>query len=138
MKHVVFCIAMLSSRLTAFAAEQVIVTPQETDEILANPGVGWETFHFTAKQDRNLPPWIPSTIQYARWGWGELEPEQGKLNTEFLDKQLKDAHDSGQKLAFRVMCCSTQRGRPYHPRWLRQIGGKELIADRGRLAPWLD
>ena len=26
-------------------AQQVVVQPQETDEILANPGMGWETFH---------------------------------------------------------------------------------------------
>jgi hypothetical protein len=49
--------------------EPVCVVPEETDEILANPGMGWETFHKTATQDKNLPAWIPSTIHYARWGW---------------------------------------------------------------------
>jgi hypothetical protein len=103
----------------------VVVAPLETDEILANPGVGWETFHQTCKQDKSLPSWIPSTVHYARWGWGELEPQPGTLNTEFLDKVLKETHDAGQKLAFRVMCCSTSKGRPYHPNWC----GKELMAD---------
>ena len=28
----------------------VRVVPEETDEILANPGMGWETFHRTARQ----------------------------------------------------------------------------------------
>ena len=107
------------------AEEQIVVKPEETDEILANPGMGWETFHQTSKQDKNLPKWIPSTIHYARWGWEELEPQPGKLNTEFLGKVLKETHDSGQKLAFRVMCCSTSKGRPYHPKWC----GKELQAD---------
>jgi len=93
--------------------EQVVVTPEETDEILANPGMGWETFHRTSKQDKNLPSWIPSTVHYARWGWGQLESQPGTLNTEFLDKVLKETHNSGQKLAFRVMCCSTTKGRPY-------------------------
>jgi hypothetical protein len=95
--------------------QQVIVTPEETDEILANPGMGWETFHQTSKRDKTLPSWIPSTVQYARWGWGELEPQPESLNTGFLDKVLKETHDAGQKLAFRVMCCSTYKGRPYHP-----------------------
>jgi hypothetical protein len=40
-------------------AQQVVVQPQETDEILANPGMGWETFHRTSKHDKNLPSWIP-------------------------------------------------------------------------------
>ena len=52
----------------------VRVVPEETNEILANPGMGWETFHRTADSDKNLPSWIPSTVHYARWGWRELEP----------------------------------------------------------------
>lgn len=107
------------------------ICPEETDEILANPGMGWETFHHTSKQDRSLPAWLPSTIQYARWGWGELEPEPDRLNTDFLDRVLKETHDSGQKLAFRVMCCSTTKGHPYHPKWLKEVGGKEMTAEYG-------
>jgi hypothetical protein len=59
----------LASRARAENTEWVLVVPEETDEILANPGMGWETFHRTANQDKNLPLWIPSTIHYARWGW---------------------------------------------------------------------
>ena len=46
--------------LAGEAVKQVVVTPEETDEILANPGMGWETFHRTSKQDKSLPSWIPS------------------------------------------------------------------------------
>ena len=45
-------------------AAWVRVAPEETDEILANPGMGWETFHRTADNDSNLPSWIPSTVHY--------------------------------------------------------------------------
>ena len=58
--------------------ELVTVVPEETEELLANPGMGWQTFHRTAKQDKSLPAWIPSTVHYARWGWGTLEPKQGR------------------------------------------------------------
>ncbi len=105
-------------------ADRVVVSPEPTDELLANPGMGWQTFHQTRKQDRNLPDWIPSTVHYARWGWKELEPEAGKLNETFLDQTLRETRDSGQQLAFRVMCCSTSRGNPYHPSWLKQVGGR--------------
>jgi hypothetical protein len=119
-----------------FADERLItVTPEETNELLANPGIGWETFHRTSKQDKNLPGWIPSTIHYARWGWGELEPQPGRLNTEFLDKVLKETHDAGQQLAFRVMCCSPYK-RPYHPAWLKELGGRELMADHNGQGPF--
>jgi hypothetical protein len=124
-------IASLMLPLASLAGELVTVTPEETDEILANPGMGWETFHRTSAQDRSLPSWIPSTVQYARWGWGELEPKPGELNVEFLDRQLRDSHESGQTLAFRVMNCSTTRNHPYHPAWLKDVGGKERQATYG-------
>jgi hypothetical protein len=69
----------------------VTVHPEETEEVFANPGTGWETFHRTSKADKSLPAWFPSTVEYIRWGWGELEPQSGKLNTEFLDKVLQQA-----------------------------------------------
>lgn len=115
-----------------YAADQietVTVTPEETDEILANPGIGWETFHRTSKADKNLPAWIPSTIHYARWGWKVLEPEQGKIDYDFLDGVLKETREAGQQLAFRVMCSSPYPRRTYHPEWLRDIGG-EIVKTR--------
>ena len=37
------------------------------------------------------------------------------------------------------MCCSTTRNEPYHPRWLNEVGGKELIAEyRGTAFPIAD
>jgi hypothetical protein len=109
----------------------ITVTPEETDEILANPGMGWETFHRTSKEDKNLPSWIPSTIHYARWGWRELESQPGRIDYAFLDKALQVSHESGQKLAFRVMCCSSSPRQPYHPQWLRDIGGKVVTTRYG-------
>jgi len=109
----------------------VTVTPEETDEILANPGVGWETFHRTRTQDKNLPDWIPSTVHYARWGWGTLEPTQGKIDYDFLDGILKETREAGQMLAFRVMCCSTTPSRPYHPEWLRGEQGAVVMTRYG-------
>lgn len=109
----------------------VTVTPEETNEILANPGVGWQTFHRTSNADRNLPSWIPSTVHYARWGWRVLEPEPGKIDYDFLDGVLKESRDSGQTLAFRVMCCSSSPRQPYHPQWLTDIGGKVVITRYG-------
>ena len=111
--------------------QQVVVTPEETDEILANPGMGWETFHRTAKQDKKLPSWIPSTVHYARWGWRELEPQPGKIDYAFLDGVLKESREAGQTLAFRVMCCSSSPRQPYHPQWLPDIGGKVVTTRYG-------
>jgi len=93
--------------------------------------MGWQTFHRTRDNDRNLPDWIPTTVHYARWGWGTLEPEPGRIDESFLDGVLQETRAAGQQLAFRVMCCSTSPGRPYHPAWLERVGGKVLTVDYG-------
>jgi hypothetical protein len=127
--------AQLSLVLLSASADEtgsVRVVPKETDAILANPGMGWETFHRTADEDKNLPDWIPSTVHYARWGWGTLEPEKGEIDYDFLDGVLNETHKSRQKLAFRVMCCSSSPRRPYHPDWLQKMGGKVVVTRYGR------
>jgi len=142
-------VALLSTLLLAAAegrtdmnARTVTVRPKQTDELLANPHMGWQTFHHTRTDDRNLPDWIPTTVQYARWGWGTFEPQPGKIDTAFLDAQLKASRDAGQTLAFRVMCCSTRPGRPYQPAWLAKAGGREIACShdqtKGLLVPDLD
>ena len=107
------------------------VVPEETEEILANPGMGWATFHRTADRDKNLPAWIPSTVHYVRWGWRECEPEQGQIAYDMLDGVLRETREAGQKLAFRVMCCSSSPRQPYHPKWLADNGGKVVVTRYG-------
>ena len=114
---------------TSSSDETVTILPEETDELLANPGIGWETFGRTRDKDKSLPAWIPSTVHYVRWGWGVLEPRPGEIDYAFLDKVLAESHAAGQRLAFRVMCCSTSLGQPYHPDWLDKAGGKVLTVD---------
>ena len=140
-RYAIFLLASVGQlcRLTFAMADDtawVRVVPEETNEILANPGMGWETFHRTANNDKNLPSWIPSTVHYARWGWRELEPEQGQIAYDMLDGVLKETREAGQKLAFRVMCCSPNKGRPYHPAWLKEVGGRELMADYNSEGPF--
>lgn len=134
--HAVLLLALASQScwLTGVCSDESVwvrVSPAETDEILANPGMGWETFHHTATNDKNLPSWIPSTVHYARWGWRELEPERGKLAYDFLDRVLEETRTAGQTLAFRVMCCSSSPRQPYHPRWLSDAGGKVVVTRYG-------
>ena len=136
------CGCGMAGQKTAPEVETVKIVPEETDAILANPGMGWETFGRTADKDKNLPDWIVSTIHYDRWGWGVLEPEPGKIDYAFMDKVLAETRASGQRLAFRVMCCSSSPRRPYHPAWLAGVGGRILTCDysetEGLLVPDLD
>jgi len=126
------CLALAFHGVRTVSAEEwTTVKPKEIDAILPNPHMGWETFHRTADRDQNLPEWITSTVQYARWGWGRLEPRPGEIDYEFLDQQLAESRRAGQRLAFRVMCCSTTPKRPYHPDWLKAIGGRVITTRYG-------
>ena len=133
--YLLFVCASCRDDSTSLPTPKVTVTPVESHEILANPGMGWQTFHLTSKEDKNLPSWIPSTICYSRWSWAEVEPQPGKLDTAFIDNAIQKARESGQKTAFRIKACSPNIGRPFHPAWLKQAGGKELMADYGGSGP---
>ena len=47
-------VAAASALLAAAGGDVVEVRPKETDDLLANPGMGWETFHCFADGDASL------------------------------------------------------------------------------------
>jgi len=104
-------------------ASRAIVTRAfaETDELLANPGMGWQTFHRFADQDRALQG-LPSSSAYFRLYWSEIEPEEGRIDLGKLDGLLAGAEGAGQQLAFRLMCVGTNREYLHVPQWLRDGG----------------
>ena len=101
--------------------EMIEVRPEESDELFANPAMGWETFCRSALDDANLAG-LPSSTAYIRWYWKELEPEEGRVDWERTDGFLARARECGQQVAFRVMCLGTSRDRIYSPEWLRDAG----------------
>lgn len=128
-------ILLLATAALAVAPPATVTAhPTQIDDVLANPHMGWETFHTPADRDRSLPAWLPSTVYYLRWGWRELEPKPGELNTALIDSALAAAHHAGQRLAFRVMCCSSEPREPYHPDWLKQGGGRVLRTEYNGVA----
>src|SRR5947209_11013069 len=81
----------------------VVAEPKESDALLANPGMGWQTFHTFADEDRNLQG-LPSSCAYFRFYWREIEPEEDRIDFQHLDELLAHARRAGQRFAFRVMC----------------------------------
>jgi hypothetical protein len=124
---------VLAITITAVAADRprVVVRPSTSDELLANPGIGWETFNRPAAGDHNLPEGIPSTIQYIRWGWSELQPRADSIDERVIDAAIASSVASGQQLAFRVKCCSPRRDHGDVPEWLERGGGRIRMADYG-------
>jgi len=60
------------------------VIPKGTDELFANPGMGWQTFHRFADEDKNLEG-LPSASAYFRFYWSEIEPDEGQIDFAKFD-----------------------------------------------------
>ena len=117
-------VVVLNSCLaSAVEGSMIEVTPEETDELLANPGMGWQTFGRFADEDKNLEG-LPSSSAYFRFYWSQIEPEEGKIDFAMFDELLAHAKRAGQKLAFRIMCAGTSRDYMYVPQWLKDKGCK--------------
>ena len=121
--------------------QMVEVKPKETDDLLANPYMGWETFHRTADADGSLAG-LPSSTAYYRFYWRQVEAEKDQINWPLFDDVLRRARGAGQKLAFRIMICGTHRDYNYSPDYLKEEGypGFEYSRGGGRKhwAPDLD
>ena len=121
---VAMTLAGLAAGRVSLAAEEkgemVRVEPTEIQDLLANPGMGWQTFHCFADEDRNLEG-IPTGAAYFRFYWKDLEPVEGQIDFAKLDALLAHAHSAGQKLGFRVMTAGTSE---YFasPQWLKEKG----------------
>lgn len=102
------------------AAQRVTVELQESDEVLANPGMGWQTFHRFADEDPALQG-LPSASAYFRFYWREIETRDGAIDFPRFDELLKRARRAGQKLAFRVMCTGSGAYMDV-PEWLKAQG----------------
>jgi len=115
-------VSLMMSALSCFLATDIKrITPEESAELFSNPGMGWQTFHQFADEDRNLEG-LPSTSAYFRFYWRDVEPAEGQIDLARFDQLLAHARKAGQKLAFRIMCAGTDRDYMYVPQWLRDKG----------------
>ncbi len=107
--------------VSAPAAQQTIkIAPKESNELISNPGMGWQTFGRFADQDKNLEG-LPSSSAYFRFYWREIEPGEGQIDFARFDELLAHARRVGQKLAFRIMCTGSGEYMDV-PSWLKNNG----------------
>jgi hypothetical protein len=114
---------LLCSPCIAGEGGTVTVTPKPSDELFANPYMGWETFQTAAKEDPGYGV-LPSSVLYARYYWDAFEPSPAVYDWKVLDDAIASAAQGGQTLAFRIMTCGTERRGDYSPRWLIDLGGR--------------
>lgn len=125
----------LAFLLASAAGEAIRVTPKPTTELLPNPGMGWQTFHCFADEDKNLQG-LPSASAYFRFYWREIEPNPGQVDFAKFDELLAHARRAGQKLAFRVMCTGSGEYMDC-PKWLQDQGCAGVEFSSGGRKHWV-
>lgn len=125
----------INSTCTTFNAKEI-------DDILINPYSGMVNYGIENSYGdylRKIPNYIyPEAIVYLRHSWGDLEPEEGKLNLEEFEK-IRDEHLEGGALqwAFRIataLSSLTVCENPT-PEWVFKAGAKFKMAKRGYKEP---
>ncbi len=141
MKSSLLAIAFLSAAL----AQETVVRPQEIDDVLVNPGIGFTTFqrfngddlnpgegwtegypivyqNFKGSLDNKDYP--QTSLAYFRVYWRFIEPEDGKYRWDLLDQALRTAHDRHQTLLLRIAPYGTKDDNDV-PDWYRAMVGPE-------------
>ncbi len=135
--------------------QTVIVRPQEIDDVLVNPGIGFMTFQrFNGDRLNEGLKWTEgypieyqplrgtlenenhpmTSIAYFRLYWKFLEPEQEKYRWELIDKALATARERGQTLMLRIAPYGTGPDNDV-PDWYRKLAGEEPEEKR-RIPKW--
>ncbi len=124
---------------------EVVIRPQEIDDVLNNPGIGFHTFQrfngdtlnggsgwtegFPIEYqefdgDLTNPHHPATTTAYFRVYWRFLEPENDQYDWAMIDKALKTAAERGQTLCLRIAPYGSETKRDV-PAWYRQLVGDE-------------
>jgi hypothetical protein len=100
-------------------AGNYIVEPEVTNDVLINPGMGFETFNSFNGDERNrLAENYPEcSIAYFRFYWSKLEPREGTYNFDLIDSLLEKGQQNGQDLALRFMPTSSADLSAGTPQW---------------------
>jgi hypothetical protein len=115
------------------ASDLTIVEPRVIDDILLNPGIGFETFH-CFNGDKSVPNHPECSIAYYRFYWDQVEPEEDKFDIALVESLLAKARSRKQQLAVRFMAMDTV---PKTPAWYQKKGAivRYTVKRRSRLNP---
>lgn len=140
----VFLGLILGMVIGATAQKTIYVRPNEIDDVLTNPGIGFMTFQrFNGDELNEGSGWtegfpieyqefdgnlenkdFPNTsMAYFRVYWKFLEPDLDNYNWAMIDQALKTAHERQQTLMLRIAPYGTGPERDV-PAWYRKMVGE--------------
>jgi hypothetical protein len=131
------CLAAVAARdaqPAAPAGTGPVFEPETVDGPVANPGVGFETFHCFNGDARiekaaNYPP---CATAYFRFYWDKLEPRDGTYDFDLIESLLQKGEACGQGLALRFMPTASASLRRGTPKWFVDTGKGFAYTKRGR------
>ena len=140
------CVALTSVwSAAALSQEKVVVRPEEIDDVLVNPGIGFMTFQrFNGDKLNEGKKWTEgypieyqefdgnlenenhpmTSLAYFRVYWKFIEPGKGEYRWDLLDKALETAAARGQTLLLRIAPYGTGEDNDV-PDWYRAMLGDE-------------
>lgn len=120
-------------------SEMVTIYPASLKGLITNPGVGIETFHNSWGDPLPLSLYPASGIDYYRFYWSDLEPEEGKYAFNKIDRlvTLNRANTPLKMVAVRFMTMDEPWSGSKIPDWLINKGirgswtqdGKTFVPD---------
>ena len=143
--HCLFAAVLLAGSTQAFAQEMTVVRPQEIDEVLINPGIGFMTFQRfngdTLNQGKAWTEGYPiehqafdgnlenenhpmTSLAYFRIYWKFIEPSQDSYRWDLIDRALEIAGTRNQTLLLRIAPYGTGKDNDV-PDWYRELLGEE-------------
>src|SRR5215213_1499453 len=118
----------------SLARSTITVHPQESNEVLINPGIGFADFHFGFGRSITREEYPPSSVAYFRWSWADLEPFEGEYNFGLVDEIIQQGKAKNETLAFRIM--SHYKNGP--PQWLLEKGVPFVEETSGKFPDYND
>jgi hypothetical protein len=146
LRNFLLLFVIVSGITVEVSAQKIInVQPNEIDDVLTNPGMGFMTFQrFNGDELNEGSGWTEgfpveyqefdgnlenkdhpmTSIAYFRVYWKYVEPEMGKYNWVMIDKALLTAHERQQTLMLRIAPYGTGPERDV-PEWYRDMVGEQ-------------
>ncbi|MCK4344559.1 MAG: DUF4832 domain-containing protein [Bacteroidales bacterium] len=142
--YLVILVIVSGMAIEVSAQKTIYVRPNEINDVLTNPGIGFMTFQrFNGDELNEGSGWTEgfpieyqefdgnlenkdhpmTSMAYFRVYWKFIEPEMGKYNWAMMDKALKTAHERQQTILLRIAPYGTGPDRDV-PAWYRAMVGE--------------
>jgi hypothetical protein len=129
-----FCFVIVQT-CVARAAEsnvprQMTVSPELSDTVLINPGMGWQFIGYIPPKDEAEKMPLISTF-YTRYGWKDFETAPGKYGdtwvTKMIDQWLEYCKKHNRYFGFRVVTYDSSSKEGCVPDYVFQQGAKRFL-----------